>query len=232
MVAGGLRFAGYFMGDDLHRGTPGNPKGLFEDYEINRINEDLMARGLPSLSFPPGTGWAVDVPASATLVVRRSLERRMVAQATKAPFCFKDPRFCYTLPAWRPYLGDPAFVCVFREPARTARSIVRELREPYYSGVDIDYGRAIRVWVSMYERVLEQRKRGGDWVFVHYDQVIDGSAVSAISALVGAEFDASFPDARLQREVRGGDVGRDALRLYAELCSLAGFRPQGTEPGG
>ncbi|MDX1388819.1 MAG: hypothetical protein R3344_06490, partial [Acidobacteriota bacterium] len=48
MVAGTLAGAGYFMGEKLWDATPANPKGFFEDQEINAINEDLIAQVLPA----------------------------------------------------------------------------------------------------------------------------------------------------------------------------------------
>jgi len=47
MVAGTLAKAGYFMGDHLYPGRESNPKGFFEDPEINGINEALLAQIVP-----------------------------------------------------------------------------------------------------------------------------------------------------------------------------------------
>src|SRR5438045_3402339 len=42
MVAGTLSQSGYFMGDRPLKVTDANPKGYFEDAEINSINEDIL----------------------------------------------------------------------------------------------------------------------------------------------------------------------------------------------
>ena len=46
------------------------------------------------------------------------------------PFCYKGPRFCHTLHAWRPHfdLNSTVFVCIVRPPVKTARSIARFCR--------------------------------------------------------------------------------------------------------
>ena len=47
MVAGTLSKAGYFMGERLYKPRESNPKGFFEDPEINGINEALIAKVVP-----------------------------------------------------------------------------------------------------------------------------------------------------------------------------------------
>ena len=43
MAAGVLAHAGYFMGERFYPPDAGNPRGYFEDPQINGINEDLLA---------------------------------------------------------------------------------------------------------------------------------------------------------------------------------------------
>jgi len=43
MLAGMLHQAGYYMGESFHQPRDSNPKGFFEWYRINRINEDILA---------------------------------------------------------------------------------------------------------------------------------------------------------------------------------------------
>src|ERR1700677_4686273 len=47
MAAGILARAGYFMGDELWPTDVGNPKGQFEDREVNQINDELIASVSP-----------------------------------------------------------------------------------------------------------------------------------------------------------------------------------------
>jgi hypothetical protein len=170
------------------------------------------------------------VPLGTTFTVRRSLTWRMEAQCRRAPVCFKDPRFASTLDAWRPYVGDAVFVCVFRDPARTCNSIVKGAKD--LSGVTIAFEQALRTWALTYLHVLEHHERGGRWVFVHYDQVLDGTAAGPLSAAIGAQIDTSFPDRALRRSAATGPVDPESDALYRELCSLAGFRRDLSVAGG
>ncbi len=47
MVAGSLSQSGYFMGDNQIGSEQGNPKGLFEDEEIDGINAALLSLVVP-----------------------------------------------------------------------------------------------------------------------------------------------------------------------------------------
>ncbi|RME58681.1 sulfotransferase family protein, partial [Candidatus Parcubacteria bacterium] len=47
MVAGTLAKAGYFMGTQFVPPRESNPKGFFEDHEINDINEAILKKVVP-----------------------------------------------------------------------------------------------------------------------------------------------------------------------------------------
>ena len=122
------------------------------------------------------------------------------------PFCFKDPRFCYTLPVWRPHLGDAAFLCVFREPDRTVASILKECSEMrYLRRLGVTASWAYEVWALMYRHVVEIHRHEGDWIIAHFDQILDGSAIPRIEARIGAKLDTDFPDPALKRSPAAGD---------------------------
>src|SRR5215471_14327363 len=100
MLAGSLRSAGYYMGEHLIPADAANPKGYFEDDEINDINEALLAPLTPSRSRPAcGWRWLAAVPVGTPIPCPPEITERIKAQTDQSPFCFKDPRFCYTLPA-------------------------------------------------------------------------------------------------------------------------------------
>jgi hypothetical protein len=144
----------------------------------------------------------------------------------RRPFCLKDPRFCYTLDAWRPVWGDPVYVCVFRDPARTADSMLRERRERLYlSTLKLDRERALDVWRLMYSHVLRRHVRQGRWLFLHYDQVVRGDAFDRLAEHTGAELDRSFPDLELQHARAAEPAPPEHEALYRELCDRAGYEP-------
>lgn len=236
MVAGVLAQAGFFMGDRLIAPRESNPKGFFEDAEVNAVNEDLLASvapGRPRLigrwlfrSRPRrAQRWLAALPVGTTISCTPAMRDRIAGLVARRPFCFKDPRFCYTLPVWRPLLEDTLFLCVFRDPGVTAASILTECRTmPYLRDLRIDFRRALDVWTKMYQHVLRIHRQEGDWIFVHYDQVFSGAGIAKIEADLDIKLDHNFPDARLRRSTTMHGIPEEAQRVYAQLCDLAAFR--------
>jgi hypothetical protein len=234
MVAGTLHAAGYHMGDHLLPATSANPKGYFEDRTVNDLNEDLLLAVAPvkpstrrgrlyprRLSY--GDRWLATLALGTEVRASTPELARMRALTRARPFCFKDPRFCYTLDAWRAALGDAVFLCVFREPAVTAASMITAVRERgYLENVRLSRRRALRIWTSMYQHVLHRHRHDGEWLFIHYDQFLDGSAIARVQALIEAEIDPGFVDPQLRRSSGSGEVPRRTAELYRELCALAG----------
>jgi hypothetical protein len=225
MLAGSLRLAGYYMGAHLIPADETNPKGFFEDDEINAINEALLTPLTPELSVPGyGWRWLASVPVGTGIECPPELASRIEAQTAHAPFCFKDPRFCYTLPTWRPFVADAVFLCVFREPARTAQSILKECREAdYLHGLPMDFTGAVAVWTLMYRHVLEVHRHEGEWLFFHYDQLFSEAAVCRLETTLGIAADRQFPDAKLKRTPAAGIVGAEAAQVYEKLIELAQY---------
>ncbi len=222
------------MGDKLYGPRESNPKGFFESPTINWINEDLLAGVVPSR--PPLLGrwwfrdrplprqrWLARVPVATEIPCPRRIARRIEAEVRKAPFCFKDPRLSYTLPAWRPFLTDTVFVCVFRHPMVTAASIVKECdRMPYLSSLIMTTEIAVEVWQLMYDHILQKHLHEGDWLFLHYEQMLRGDGADRLEKFVGAAVDHGFPDKDLRRSVAAEAPPLAAMRTYEALCTLAG----------
>src|SRR5580693_5977635 len=114
LTAGLLAESGYFMGRELYPADAGNPRGYFEDRAVNGINEGLLAQLVPgarrSLTDKlrrrprPTAGWfrwLAELRTDQTVSCPPKLSERIEAQTAHRPFCFKDPRFSYTLGAWR-----------------------------------------------------------------------------------------------------------------------------------
>ncbi len=224
MVAGTLAASGWWVGDDPYPGRAANPKGFFETAEINGINEELLARVLPAEPrFAHGQRWLCTLPSGVEPRADEALSSRIARLAAHRPFAFKDPRLCYTLDAWRPHLPEgTGCVCVFRDPLATAASIVKECREaPYLAGLPMDTDRALEVWCAMYERVLE-RVQSGEWLFLHYDQMLTQDGLARLERFAGAALDRRFPEASLRRSRPQAAAHARARAIYRELCALAG----------
>jgi hypothetical protein len=227
-----LSSAGYDLGPRLHGASETNPRGFFEDVETGEINDRLLAPRLHE-AVPPlrtaagarprapaeGDAWLAILPPDAEVAAPPDVVARIRAATRARPFCRKDPRFAWTLPAWRPHLRDPLLLCVFREPARTARSIRAFLAA---ERVELDFGDAVRVWTAHYERILDRLAHEGEWIFVHYEQLLEGDALASLEARLGIGFDRSVCDAALRRTATGGGAGTRAEALYRRLCAAAG----------
>ena len=233
MLAGSLAGAGYYMGSKLYRARKANPKGFFESLPINAINENLLKPVAPSRSTQifmriwrmiyPSERWLAELPLDTPQVIpSERITRRMHHHLGQRPFAFKDPRFCYTLPAWRPHLpSDTAFLCIFREPGRTVGSILKECRR-LYPDIPLTEKEAYGVWLAMYTHVLEHHRHDGDWLFLHYDQVLDGSARPRIEAHLDTRIDHRFPDASLKRTAPL-PAPVPVISAYNTLCNLAHY---------
>ncbi|MDH5236916.1 MAG: sulfotransferase [Acidimicrobiia bacterium] len=235
MVAGTLAASGYRTGERLWPGGPANPRGFHEDREVNAINEALLATVLPWV--PPGRlgmrmpgrlghlqRWLAPIPLDRAVRTTPRIDRRIAAVVARTPYALKDPRFCTTLSAWRPHLApDTGFVVVFREPARTVTSLLREVDQArYLRGVDLDRERAEALWRLNYQRVLARATDEGDrWLFLHYDQVLEGSGLGRLGEFLGAELVADFLDAGLRRSTDELLVTDETAAVYAELCQRA-----------
>jgi hypothetical protein len=239
MVAGSLAGSGYFLGERLHPANEANPKGYFEDDAVNTLNEHMLARVLPRrpqrlllrrvYAHRPDymQRWVAALPVETSLpALSDDLARQRDALASRTPLLFKDPRFCYTLPYWRPAI-EARFICVFREPGRTARSILTDCkRAPYMRSLRLDVAQALRVWTCMYQHALRHHDEGDDWLFVHYDQFLQGPGADAVEDFLGVPVDRSFADPSLKRSADDIEVPAEARDLYTTLCRLANWSPE------
>jgi hypothetical protein len=222
MVAGALAAGGYFMGEQLYPPRDSNPKGFFEGPQINGINEALLEPVVPpEQGLRYGQRWLAQLDSWRDIRLTGELERAIRVMVEREPYCFKDPRFSYTLPVWQPYLRSAVLLCVFREPGITAESIVKECAEvAYLSTVRMTLERALDIWTAIYRSVLSLPM---EVAFVHYSQILGGDGLSRIARLLGAPVDASFPDMRLRRSRSNVPVPAPAASLYEELCRRAGY---------
>jgi hypothetical protein len=237
LAAGVLARAGYFMGDRLNPPNVTNPKGQFEDREVNLINEALLAPLTPTrpagmlgrLIFRSrprdGQRWLARIPLDTPIPASTPLTERMIGLTVREPFCFKDPRFSYTLPAWRPHLRGAIFVCVFRHPALTVSSIMTQKRTvPHLKDFSMNPRRAAEVWELMYRHILDRHMpQGGEWIFLHYDQFFENIAYQRLGEALDARLDREFADPALNRALPAKTTSRRLLALYDRLCALAGY---------
>ena len=206
MLAGLFADAGHCAGRRLIPPTPSNPAGFHEDLDVNAANDDLLA-GLHGSPWPgteaPGRrlrwlgayqGWVRDAAPGQEL-------GRLVPDR---PFVLKDPRFCYTLPAWSGVLHDVLVVVIVRHPTEVVAS-VRSMaeREPEtFAGFDVTEAHLAAMWTAMHRAVLDwcDTAAPGPVVFVDCDDVRSGAALAHLSRLSGVDLAARTVRPGLHRE--------------------------------
>ena len=230
LAAGLLAASGWNPGEDLLPPDEGGPKGFFESRAINELNERLLAPYEDSFLCPEGYSrplrdgerWLAVLPDDVEIEAPPGAEEAMRALIPAPPWCCKDPRFGYTLPAWRSPFGDALFVCVFRHPLATAASIAREVR---YGDLRMDVETALELWIAIYGRLLERESAQGDWLFAHYDQLLEPDGVARLGDAAGAPLDASLADRSLRHSRPDDAPPARTAALYDELCAAAGHAP-------
>jgi hypothetical protein len=117
------------------------------------------------------------------------------------------------------------FICVFRHPSKTATSIVTECRrEKYLHNLSMNFDKALQVWEAMYSHILDKHHRvGEEWLFVHYNQFLDGSVAYKLEKALGVTVDCSFVDPKLKRSTTMETIPIRTLSIYQRLCNLAGY---------
>lgn len=225
MLAGILHQAGYFLGENLYKSKPSNPKGFFEWMEITRINEEILA----GYDQKPAKfqRWLSSIPPTVNVGYKNtSITERIREVIRKTPFCYKDPRFSYTLPVWRTFLpSEVVFLCIFREPNITIGSILHECRtREYLKNFEIDQYIGYAVWYNMYSHILlKHREHLKKFFFVHYKQIYDGTALPAISEFLEVDLRRDFVEKTLNRTISFDPIPGDVKEIYRQLCDLAHY---------
>ena len=225
MVAGTLAGAGWFVGARPYAPRSSNPKGFFESPDVNGVNELLLSVVVPAAErMGPWQRWLAWLPEGVECASSPRVERRLAQLVAQKPWCFKDPRLCYTLPVWRPHIGNAGLVCVFRDPAVTARSIAKECaQEDYLASLRMTEERALSAWTAMYRRILDRHRHEGEWLFLNYEQLLDASGQRRFEDFVGAPISRAFPQAELRRTHSEEALPESVAHAYEELCELAGY---------
>ncbi|MCR5564144.1 MAG: glycosyl transferase family 1 [Desulfovibrio sp.] len=131
----GLRVLGADLGEGA-LGTSYNPRGLFEDVQMVRMDDALLAdAGLnwKSLAAPAPDRLSELAQGSAGMQALAFLQTRSreaagrAANADAGLLAFKDPRLCRLMPFWRPIAAAAKLsltgIIVLRHPASVAASL-------------------------------------------------------------------------------------------------------------
>ena len=87
------------------------------------------------------------------------------------------------------------------------------------------YEQALKIWAHMYQHILEiHHPAGGDWLFAHYDHLLDSVALDRLEAVLHASVNRRFVDLSLKRSKPVKPVSTEIRNLYDKLCQLATVR--------
>ena len=240
MVTGALAQAGYFMGNRptpaTTRAQESNPKGQYEDLEINEINEIILDLVVPKRPWLLGKfcfrdrpikwqRWLARVPLDTQIPSPLTATKRIELLTQTQPFCFKDPRFSYSLPVWRPHLKNVVFICVFRDPASTAQSILKQSKfANHLRDFSINFDQALEMWALMYQHILEIHSQEGEWLFLEYNQVLTEEGLEKLENFTRAKVDRTFPDGSIRRTKSFAKVPEPVQEIYQKLCIAANYK--------
>jgi hypothetical protein len=170
--------------------------------------------------------WLISLPFDQKIdTCDRGIIRRIKRVVDHTPYCYKDPRFSYTLPVWKRYMPTEFIaLCIFREPNITVKSIIKECRTAnYLANLHITEDQAYEVWCRMYAQIIEKHYDPQNFVFAHYNQIYTGQALSVLSERLGADLKNDFVSKDLRRTMTDAQIPPKALAIYEKLCALAEY---------
>ncbi|HEU5150617.1 MAG TPA: sulfotransferase [Iamia sp.] len=229
LVAQLLASGGIGFGDHLLPPSPANPRGFLEDVRVTDLDDELLAPhvvGRGALPVPEARlAWAGAPDEGAVITAdphqRRRMEDLLVAGG---PLGLKDPRFVWTLDAWRAVLRPgTVFVAVVRHPAEVAASLhaLWEADRPYYGDLTVTVQRGLALWEAANRRILAHL-RHGSWLVLDHAALLAGEGVAALAGFTGRTLDTGAVDGALHRSGRDVPVPAAAEELYERLRRRAG----------
>jgi hypothetical protein len=228
-----LERAGYHVYRNTYPQDEGNPLGYFEELDVVVTNDAMLApiyrspwqRFSRAINRKPnlmGTGsWLLDINprclGAITLHPAHAAKfRELFAQV---PFAYKDPRFSFTLRALAPVVPkNTSYICVFRHPLQVVESTRKHASR---SGVIVRDPYCFAVWEAHYLCLLEHfRELGGRWLFISYQQLIYGEAVSRLEEFLKIRLDRSLVREQLNRTQTFGTLPSRVAQLFERLKEL------------
>lgn len=128
LVAKGLH-SEISMGQELMLNEQGNPEGHYEDMDMVELNEYLLSKAGGSWHKPPSETDILKLKNDKEVVnsIKSLIDKKNELAKTydKPLWGWKDPRTVITLPLYMPYLINPHFIFILRDPNEIAKSITK-----------------------------------------------------------------------------------------------------------
>ena len=164
---------GYDLGHHPMAPREDNPKGFWENTEITRVNDEILA--LHGLRWDSLT-LTRDLPIKSICNDKQIASK--VLQVVEKEFdadniCIKDPRMCYLLPLWKTVLNEAnyetQYVTVNRDPAAVAKSLSKRDM--------MSFERGLLLWL-LYSVSLARHIAGSSTIAIDYDELMKSPAGS------------------------------------------------------
>ncbi len=207
MVAHYLQVCGIDIGEDLQPGDVGNPRGYYEDVDMLRFHQDLLAC-LKVGTFPTSDA---QISGQVPTVFRRRAQDILGRKASSPVWGWKDCRTSLFLPFWREMIPDANFLFLFRHPVSVVDSLLRRGTDPRLTR---NPAIAFRSWRLHNERILDfyRQNRAGCFL-VDMDRFVH-DAPAAVSALFSKlnielpvrEFDTIYAPAAFKESKSASDT--------------------------
>lgn len=228
LVAQLVASAGLGFGEHLLPASPVNPRGFLEDVRVTELNDELLGPhvvGRGAVPVPTARLAWVGVPDDGAVITADPGQRARMQElvGTHGLDGVKDPRFVWTLDAWRPVLRPgTALVAVVRHPAEVAASLqAMAATDPgYWGDVEMTVERGLRLWEAVNRRLVAHL-RHGRWLVLDHAALLQGRGPETLAAFTGRAVDAGAVDPALQRSRRAAPVPADLEELYDGLRARA-----------
>jgi hypothetical protein len=227
-----LERAGYHVYRTAHPPDEGNPFGYFEDLEVIKANEAVLGpiyrsawqRILRAFKKKPkmtGLAWLLDFDPRFlnTVSLKPPHADKFRELFARTPFAYKDPRFSFTLGALAPIIPENTkYICVFRNPLRVVESTKKHALR---NKMILEDQYCFEVWLAHYRCLLQHyRELGGQWLFVSYEQLQNGDALSRIEEFLTVELDRTLVKLDLSRTQVHGVLPARIVEVFDRLNEL------------
>lgn len=210
-----LRALGMELGDNLMPPHPEqNPKGFWEDMDINALNIQMLAAlGKEWHSLAKTSDHDVARLREAGFMLRAAEVVRAKLK-TGAPFAFKDPRISKLLPFWREVFRATRLKVAYVVAVRNPLSVVRSLGKRN----DMPSEQAYYLWLDHVMPMLDSIA-GEKHVFVEYDRLLAfprleiGRMAGTLGLDVNEDEVVAFERDFLEPELRHTEFGAGDLLL-------------------
>jgi hypothetical protein len=164
---------GYDLGHHPMAPREDNPKGFWENTEITRVNDEILA--LHGLRWDSLT-LIQDLPIES--ICHDKQIRSKVLQVLEEEFdtdniSIKDPRMCHLLPLWKSVLNEANYethyVTVNRDPTAVAKSLAKRDMMPFERG--------LLLWL-LYSVSLARHLKAAPTIAIDYDELMKSPALS------------------------------------------------------